>query len=225
LLIVDTPFRRSSTLVEFREEQINACNDDQIVAMDAFVCQSSLFSRRQNLNEQNMDECEWDSDDDDVFIFEQVSTAKTKQTSNALASLISTIMNSDIRESSDMGNGCSTVHVAFCRTSRKLEVFDHSDLPVWQSTGAGSECPTLIESSSSYESFVPCHPIVKMRFFFAGPALENAAHSFDCGPEFSRVPLTSATCPSLEEGRHRAKLYRQGILLSDTVAGIGTFSL
>jgi hypothetical protein len=27
----------------------------------------------------------------------------------------------------------------------------------------------------------------------------------------------------LEEGRHRAKLYRQGILLSDTVAGIGTF--
>jgi len=80
LLIVDTPFRRSSTLVEFREEQINACNDDQIVAMDAFVCQSSLFSRRQNLNEQNMDECEWDSDDDDVFIFEQVSTAKMKQT-------------------------------------------------------------------------------------------------------------------------------------------------
>jgi hypothetical protein len=146
LLIVDIPFRRSSTLVEFREEQINACNDDQIVAMDAFVCQSSLLSRRQNSKEQNMDECEWGSVDDDVF-FEQVSTAKTKQTSNALASLISTIMNSDIRESSDMGNGCSTVHVAFCRTSRKLEVFDHSDLPVWQSTGAGSECPTLIDCS------------------------------------------------------------------------------
>jgi len=91
-----------------------------------------------------------------------------------------------------------------------------------------------------------------MRFFFAGPALENgentmkmslfrpfclvlytakgdfhlyslAAHSFDCGPEFSRVPLTSATRPSSEEGRHRAKLYRRGILSSDTVAGIGTF--
>jgi hypothetical protein len=105
----------SSTLVEFREEQVNACNDDQIVAMDAFVCQSSLFSRRQNLKEQNVDESEWDSDDDDVFIYEQVSAAKTKQTSNALASLISTVMNSDIRESSDIGNGCSTVHVAFCR--------------------------------------------------------------------------------------------------------------
>jgi cleavage and polyadenylation specificity factor subunit 1 len=110
----------------------------------------------------------------------------------------------------------------------------------------------LSESSSSYETFVPCHPIVEMRFFFAGPALENgentmkmslfrpfclvlytakgdfhlyslAAHSFDCGPEFSRVPLTSATRPSSEEGRHRAKLYRRGILSSDTVAGIGTF--
>jgi hypothetical protein len=104
-----------STVVEFREEQVNAFKDDQIVAMDAFVCQSSLFSKRQRLKEQNMDESEWDSDDDDVFIYEQASAAKTKQTSNALASLISTVMKNDIRESSDIGNGCNTVHVAFCR--------------------------------------------------------------------------------------------------------------
>jgi hypothetical protein len=90
-----------------------------------------------------------------------------------------------------------------------------------------------------------------MRFFFAGSALENGAkntmkislfwrcclalytakgdfhlyslapQSFDCGPEFSRVPFTSAKRPNSEEGRHRAKLYRRGILSSDTVAGIG----
>jgi hypothetical protein len=86
--------------------------------MDTLVCQSSLFPKRQNLKEQNVDESEWDSDDDDVFIYEQASTAKMKQTSNAFASLILTVMKNDIRESSYIGNGqqycpCCFLQVGF----------------------------------------------------------------------------------------------------------------
>jgi hypothetical protein len=32
------------------------------------------------MKEQNVDESGWDSDDDDVFIYEQASAAKMKQT-------------------------------------------------------------------------------------------------------------------------------------------------
>lgn len=137
------------------------------------------------------------------------------------------------------------------RGSGKLEVYDHYNLavPVWQSFGAGSGCPSFsainVESSSSKEACITCHDIEEMRFFFAGPTDQTreelmrpslfrpfclalhttkgdfhlyslAANSNLGGPEFSRVSLASATRPSSEEGRHRAKLYRRGILSKES---------
>jgi hypothetical protein len=105
----------SSTLVEFREEQLHAKEDDQIISMDAFECQSSLFLRSQNWTEQIVDESEWDNDDDDAYIYETTSATKTRQTSKALTSLIATMMNSNTLEPSDVDNGFNTLHVAICR--------------------------------------------------------------------------------------------------------------
>eukprot|EP00590_Aulacoseira_subarctica_P002424 CAMPEP_0172423000 /NCGR_PEP_ID=MMETSP1064-20121228/9083_1 /TAXON_ID=202472 /ORGANISM="Aulacoseira subarctica , Strain CCAP 1002/5" /LENGTH=1845 /DNA_ID=CAMNT_0013164115 /DNA_START=41 /DNA_END=5578 /DNA_ORIENTATION=+ len=117
--------------------------------------------------------------------------------------------------------------------------------PLWESYGAGSGCPTFYhvddELSSSKQASRVCHEIVEMRFFFAGPTqvLSSASpsrpfclalhtvkgdfhlyslvsHSCDSQQvEFSRVALSVATRQSSEEGRHRAKLFRRGMLFKE----------
>lgn len=120
----------SSTLVEFSEEKVNALENDHIVAMDTFVCHSSVFLKSnqhedgtlmKDSTEQIDDELVYcdDDDGDDAYIYGGVAAGKNKQKSKqSLAGLASTMMSSDNRDSSDIigdyRDGSST-YIACCR--------------------------------------------------------------------------------------------------------------
>jgi cleavage and polyadenylation specificity factor subunit 1 len=214
-------------------------HDERIVSVDLFKAPSRMFgtgapsrqvsTKERNVNEDGM-ECStypyFDEEDNQLYC---VSPSPLD------------VSAPDGFTTKD-GDDHDVLFVALCRQSGKLEVFHVSKDSVdrqWTAAGCGQGAMVLTDSTGSEGIRPRFHKVSvhEMRFFCCGPsqplksvdrrqlnfciALEYSNGDFDLysspyqgkgKTSFFKVPLRHVARPSQEQGRHRAKLLRKGMV-------------
>lgn len=227
--------------------------DAAIVSVDVLKSPIGLFSKGATANSTATNEGERDPgtaefpevrsyfDDDEEELY---CISSLKATMNVSKSS---------RTTAEMEASGDTVYVVICRQSGGLEFYSIEDSiadPIWQAKGCGQG--SIILGDDSLLAVSPKHHKVfvqEMRLFSCGPALHTKSRNMNgrkvclalelssgdvelyvsarnaaLEPVFRKVPLRVVTRPSLEQGRHRTKLVRRGMVEKGTNEHSRSFS-